>query len=111
MWNVKQSCSTNASTFVHLLITDQPGSIVVCVNPLNAILKDQAAIFSALGLAAEFIGEGQTDPTVKLRVLRENVQLLFISPENTCFKQRSTRSHLFVLLLMRHTVSRPGKHT
>jgi len=68
--------------YFHLLITGQPGSIVVCVSPLIAIMKDQAARFSALGISAEFVGEGQTDPRVKSRVLRGNVQLLFISPEN-----------------------------
>jgi len=31
---------------------------------------------------AEFVREVQTDPRIKLRVLRGNVQLLFISPEN-----------------------------
>jgi len=75
-------------------------------------MKDQAARFSALGLSAEFVGEGQTDPTVKSRVFKENIQLLFISPENLLCNAvyGSTRSHLFMLLLMRHTVlSRPGK--
>jgi len=68
--------------FLKLHNTDQPGSIVVCVSPLIAIMKEQAARFSALGIFAEFVGEGQTDPRVKSRVLRGNVQLLFISPEN-----------------------------
>ncbi|XP_065893522.1 ATP-dependent DNA helicase RecQ-like isoform X1 [Dysidea avara] len=68
--------------FLNFIITAQPGSIVVCVSPLIAIMKEQAARFSALGISAEFVGEDQTDPRVKSRVLRGNVQLLFISPEN-----------------------------
>ena len=48
--------------FLKLHNTDQPGSIVVCVSPLIAIMKEQAARFSALGIFAEFVGEGQTDP-------------------------------------------------
>jgi len=35
-----------------------------------------------LGLSAEFMAEGQVDPTVKSKVLGGEVQLLFISPES-----------------------------
>lgn len=45
-------------------------------------MKEQAARFSALGLSAEFVGEAQTNVDVKLRVLKGEVQLVFISPEN-----------------------------
>jgi len=45
-------------------------------------MREQAARFSTMGIFAEFVGEGQTDPTVKSKVLRGDIQLLFISPEN-----------------------------
>ena len=35
--------------------------------------------FSAIGVSAEFVGKGQVDCTVQSRVLRGDVQLLFIS--------------------------------
>ena len=45
-------------------------------------MREQAARFSAMGISAEFVGEGQTDPSVKSKVLKGDIQLLFISPEN-----------------------------
>ena len=45
-------------------------------------MKEQTARFSSIGISAEFVSEGQTDPTAKSRVLNGNVQLVFISPEN-----------------------------
>ena len=58
------------------------GSIVLCVSPLIAIMREQTAKFSALGINAEFVREGQTDPTARHRVVNGQVQLVFISPEN-----------------------------
>ena len=55
---------------------------MVCISPLVAIMKEQAARFSALGLSAEFVGEAQTSTEVKSKVLNGKVQLVFISPEN-----------------------------
>lgn len=54
----------------------------MCVSPLVAIMKEQAARFAGLGLAAEFVGEAHTNPDVKSKVLKGEVQLVFISPEN-----------------------------
>ena len=45
-------------------------------------MREQAAQFSTMGISAEFAVEGQTDPTVRSKVLRGDIQLLFISPEN-----------------------------
>ena len=58
------------------------GSIVVCVSPLIAIMKEQATRFARLGLSAEFVGEAQTSPDVKSKVLKGEIQLVFVSPEN-----------------------------
>jgi len=53
-------------------------------------MKEQAARFAGLGLSAEFVGETQTNPDVKSKVLKGEVQLVFISPEsllgNTLFR-------------------------
>ena len=51
-------------------VIGQTGSIVVCISRLVAVMKEQAAKFSAIGVSAEFVGEGQVDRTVKSRVLR-----------------------------------------
>ena len=45
-------------------------------------MKEQATRFTDLGLSAEFVGESQTSPHVKSKVLKGEVQLVFISPEN-----------------------------
>ena len=41
-------------------------------------MKEQAARFTSLGLTAEFVGEAQTSPDVKSKVLKGDVQLVFI---------------------------------
>lgn len=45
-------------------------------------MMDQKAKFVMKGMAAEFVGEDQTDSTCITRVLRGDVQLLYISPES-----------------------------
>ena len=78
-------CEVNLAAFKYKLVwfvTGEPGSIVVCISPLIAIMKEQSERFTALGISSEFVGEGQVDHTVKSRVQRGDVQLLFISPEN-----------------------------
>ena len=70
------SCS-----FISLKIGSN-GSIVICISPLVAIMREQAAKFLALGIKAEFVGEEQTDFTARHRVINGDVQLVFISPEN-----------------------------
>ena len=64
------------------VITGASGSIVVRVNPLASIMLDQQHKFSLKGIKAEFVGEAQTDFAVISRVLKGDVQSLFISPEN-----------------------------
>ena len=45
-------------------------------------MVDQHQKFVAKGIRAEFVGEVQTDLTVVDEVLRGDLQLLYISPEN-----------------------------
>ena len=55
---------------------------MVCVCPLTAIMVDLQQNFVAQGVKAEFVGEAQSDAIVVNSVLHEDLQLLFISPEN-----------------------------
>ena len=58
------------------------GSLILCISPLTAIMMDQRAKFVGMGISAEYVGEGQKDPTAWRRVLNGEVQLIYISPEN-----------------------------
>ena len=62
-------------------MTGTSGSIVVCISPLTSLMMDQRAKYHARGLNAEFVGEAQTDPATKDKVLKGEVQLVFITPE------------------------------
>ena len=44
-------------------------------------MMDQHAKYHPRGLYAEFIGEAGTDPATKDKVLKGEVQLVFITPE------------------------------
>ncbi len=57
-------------------------SIAVCVSPLSSLMMDQQYKYSKRGIAAEFVGENQTDPIVIDRMLQGQAQLVFITPEN-----------------------------
>ena len=79
-YNTRRACldlmaflSTSAGT---------SGSIVVCISPLTSLMMDQHAKFTPRGLQTEFVGEGQTNPQKKDKVLRGEVQLVYISPES-----------------------------
>ena len=45
-------------------------------------MMDQQQKFSLKGIKVEFMGEAQTDPAVINWVLKEDLQLLYFSPEN-----------------------------
>ncbi len=45
-------------------------------------MMDQSSKFAKHGLSTEFVGEAQTDKSVIKRVLKGEVQLVFITPEN-----------------------------
>ena len=56
-------------------------SIVICVSPLISLMMDQAKKYSLLGLATQFVGQAQEDPSVTRGVLHGGYQLVFMSPE------------------------------
>ena len=64
------------------LFLGKGNSILLCICPLTAIMIDQKEKFASLGLSVEFLGEAQTDRTASHRVVKGDVQLVLISPEN-----------------------------
>ena len=56
-------------------------SIVICVSPLISLMMDQVKKHSVLGLAIQFVGQAQEDPSVNCGVLEGGYQLVFMSPE------------------------------
>ena len=67
-------CKVNLATFKYKLVwfaTDEPGSIVVCISPLIAIMKKHLERFTALA----YLQKGHVDHTVKSRVQRGDMQL------------------------------------
>ena len=62
-------------------VLGRKGSIVVCVNPLTSLMIDQRSKFEPLGMSVKFVDEAQEDQEAVLRVLKGEVQLVFISPE------------------------------
>ena len=54
----------------------------MCISPLTSLMLDQKAKYSPRGLNVDFVGETQTDVSCKRRVLKGEVQLVFITPEN-----------------------------
>lgn len=65
-----------------LQFIEQWGSIVICISPLISLMIDQRSKFQAMGIVTEFVGEDQCDSSAIRRVLAEEVQLVYISPEN-----------------------------
>ena len=45
-------------------------------------MVDQVQKFNKIGISAEFVGEAQTDPAAKRKILHGKVQIVLISPEN-----------------------------
>ena len=64
------------------------GSIVVVITPLIVLMVDQKKNFVPTGLSVEFVGEAQDDDAAIRRVLKGNVQLVYISPENILNNKR-----------------------
>ena len=62
--------------------TGTKGSMLVCINPLTAIMMDQKDKFLSYGRTVEFVGEAQTDASAGQRIIKGEVQLIYISPEN-----------------------------
>jgi len=69
-------------------IEGRKGSLLVCISPLAAIMMDQKVKFSTYGLTAEFVGEAQLDVAASQCVIKGEVQLVYISPENIICNQK-----------------------
>lgn len=60
--------------------SDRHNSIVVVVSPLSALMQDQVKSFQSKGIKAAFIGEDQTDETIKSGVISGEYSLVYMSP-------------------------------
>jgi len=58
------------------------GSLVVCISPLISFMLDQQQKFLATGLKVEFFCGGTNRLKAMKRVLKGDLQLLYISPKN-----------------------------
>ena len=54
----------------------------MCICPLTSLMMDQHSKFASRGLKTEFVGEIQKNQDVSRKVLRGEVQLVYITPEN-----------------------------
>ena len=45
-------------------------------------MMEQKSKFISMGIRAEYVGESQVDHTARTRVLRGEIELVFISPES-----------------------------
>ena len=57
-------------------------SIIVCISPLVSLMMDQKSKFVPLGINAEFVGECQTNKAAIDRVLKGEIDIVFVSPES-----------------------------
>ena len=71
-----------------MISTGVTNSIAVCISPLTAIMQEQAQRFSEAGIESGFIGEAQKDPVVRRKVLKGELDLVYISPENIICNSR-----------------------
>ena len=67
--------------FDNLLGYSTATSIVLCISPLIALMLDQRRRFQDMGLTAEVLGSGQSDPTVFGKVCKGHYQIVLLSPE------------------------------
>jgi len=57
------------------------GSITLCISPLTSLMMDRCCKYGSKGLQTEFIGQSQTDLGARDRILRGEVQLIYVTPE------------------------------
>ena len=62
--------------------------MVLCISPLTAVIIEQRKKFTAKGVKTEFVGEAQIDNSAKDCVVKGQVQLVYISPENLLYNSR-----------------------
>lgn len=68
---------------LHLVFTGiTERSIAVCISPLSAIMIEQSEKFNKWRILTEYVGEMQTDPDARRKVVCGEVQVVLISPEN-----------------------------
>ena len=70
----------------------------MCISPVTSLMMDQTSKYSPKGLSTKFVGEAQTDSDVIRRVLKGQVQLLYISPESILVNDHYRNSSLSCLL-------------
>ena len=58
------------------------GSIVIVLTPLISLMIDQKDKFIKRGIRAEFVGQAQDDEAAIAAVIKGDIQLVYISPEN-----------------------------
>ena len=66
-------------TFV---IVGMTGSIVIILTPLISLMMNQKEKFVKRGIQAEFCGEAQDNKEAIGAVIKGEIQLVYISPEN-----------------------------
>ena len=57
-------------------------SVIVCISPLVSLMMDKKSKFVPLGINAEFVGECQTNKAAIDRVLKGEIDIVFISPKS-----------------------------
>ena len=67
-------------TFCYL-IGRTTGRFGVCISHLTLLMMDQHHIYSPKCLSSEFVGEVQSDPAARDKILNSDDQLVFITPE------------------------------
>ena len=71
-------CSATVHVYDHLRGKTR-SSIVICVSLLISLMMDQVKKYSVLGLATQFVGQAQEDPSVTRGVLEGGYQLVFMT--------------------------------
>ena len=56
-------------------------SIALVVSPLVALMQDQVAAITAMGISATLITDKHTKTTAKQSIMNGEYQIIFISPE------------------------------
>ena len=79
----KSLCYTILPSVFDLLRLVQKKSIVLVISPLSALMKDQIASVSGMGITATYITDQQSaTPTIRTKIENGDFQMIFISPES-----------------------------
>ena len=78
----KSLCYTLLPPVFDLLRGRKSKSIVLVVSPLLALMKDQVAAITALGLTAAMVSDKESTPlALRVGIKKGNFQIVLISPE------------------------------